>query len=107
MAETIGTERTAAGSSAHTLAQAKDIGSELIDAVRDGATSLFEEQRDRAANEIASFGEVLRRSVSSPSWTAGSEQPIGGARHDYGAVGGGVSSDPRAGYGAGPGREVG
>ena len=188
MAETIGTGRTAAGSSSRTLAQAKDIGSELIDAVRDGATSLFEEQRDRAANEIASFGEVLRRSVSSldqaggatvarytedaarqinqfadtlrhrsfaelsgdiedfarrwpmvfmaaaigagmvagrflvssaarpgepaqpqssPSWVAGSEQPIGGARHDYGAVGGGVSGGPRAGYGAGPGREVG
>jgi len=35
MAETMGTGRTAAGSSPRTLAQAKDIGSELIDAVRE------------------------------------------------------------------------
>ena len=188
MAETMGTGRTAAGSSPRTLAQAKDIGSELIDAVRDSANSLFEEQRDRAASEIASFGEVLRRSVSSLDQAGGTtvarytedaahqisdfadtlrhrsftelsgdveefarrwpmlfmaaavgvgiaagrfmvssaarpdessqpqfssargaagNEPIGGARHDYGAVGGGVSGNARAGYGAGPGREVG
>src|ERR671939_570052 len=42
---------------------AKEMGTELIGAVREGATSFFEEQRDRAASEIASFGEMLRRSA--------------------------------------------
>ena len=42
---------------------AKQMGTELVGAVREGATSFFEEQRDRAASEIASFGEMLRRSA--------------------------------------------
>ncbi|HLY47352.1 MAG TPA: hypothetical protein VKQ73_17365 [Stellaceae bacterium] len=44
-----------------------DIAAELIAAVRDNATLLFEEQRDRAAGEIAAFGEVLRGSARSLS----------------------------------------
>src|ERR1051325_8275467 len=43
--------------------EAKEMGTELIGAVREGASSFFEEQRDRAASEIASFGEMLRRSA--------------------------------------------
>ena len=189
---TMGTGRTAAGSPPRALEQAKDIGNELLGAVRDSANSLYEEQRDRAANEISSFGEVLRRSASSadpmrdtiiaryaddaarqitgfadtlrhrsldelsadiedfarrwpllfmtaavgvgiiagrfmvasasrphpstqpqvraqtaPTWESGFEEPAGGARHDYGAVEGGVSGGARAGYGAGSGREIG
>jgi len=42
---------------------AKEMGTELIGAVRQGASSFLEEQRDRAASEIASFGEMLRRSA--------------------------------------------
>src|SRR5947208_15803185 len=42
---------------------AKEMGTEVIGAVREGASSFFEEQRDRAAGEIASFGEMLRRSA--------------------------------------------
>src|SRR5438105_11112610 len=71
MAETIGTGQPASGSSSRALAEAKGIGTELIDAVRDNATSLFEEQRDRAANEIASFGAVLRRSASALDQASG------------------------------------
>jgi len=43
----------------------RDIGAELMVAVRDSATALFEEKRNRAADEIAAAGEVLRRSVQS------------------------------------------
>lgn len=42
-----------------------DVGNELMAAMRARATALFEEQRDRAASEIASFGELLRRSAES------------------------------------------
>jgi hypothetical protein len=158
---------------------AKEMGTELIGAVREGASSFFEEQRDRAASEIASFGEMLRRSAQTldenrstvigryaedaageitqfaerlrnrslgmmaedvedfarqfpaafiaaavgvgfvagrflissasrsrtPAMTQpaprpmpSAHQPLGGARHDYGAVGGGVPSG-NAGYG--------
>lgn len=45
------------------IAEAKEVGTELIGAVREGATSFFEEQRDRAASEISSVGEMLRRSA--------------------------------------------
>jgi hypothetical protein len=45
--------------------EAKEVGTELIGAVREGATSFFEEQRNRAASEIASAGEMLRRSARS------------------------------------------
>ena len=156
---------------------AKEMGSEVIGAVREGASSFFEEQRDRAAGEIASFGEMLRRSaraldenrstmigqyaegaadeitqfaerlrnrslgmmaeevedfarqwpaafmaaavgagflagrflissssrprpqtMSAPRPTASAPQPMGGARHDFGAIGGTVPSG-NAGYG--------
>jgi hypothetical protein len=45
------------------VAEAKEVGTELISAVREGATSFFEEQRNRAASEIASLGEALRESA--------------------------------------------
>jgi hypothetical protein len=45
------------------VADAKEMGTELVGAVREGATSFFEEQRDRAASEIASLGEALRESA--------------------------------------------
>ena len=156
---------------------AKEMGTEVIGAVREGASSFFEEQRDRAAGEIASFGEMLRRSaraldenrstmigqyaegaadeitqfaerlrnrslgmmaeevedfarqwpaafmaaavgagflagrflissssrprpqtMSAPRPTASAPQPMGGARHDFGAIGGTVPSG-NAGYG--------
>jgi len=47
----------------HAVAEAKEVGTQLMGAVREGATSFFEEQRDRAASEIASVGEMLRRSA--------------------------------------------
>src|SRR5256885_17229582 len=39
---------------------AKEMGTEVIGAVREGASSFFEEQRDRAAGEIASRSEERR-----------------------------------------------
>jgi len=48
-----------------TLAEVKEMGSEAVAAVRDSANSLFEEQRNRAASEIAALGEALRRSAQS------------------------------------------
>jgi len=165
---------------------AKEMGNELVGAVREGATSFFEEQRDRAAGEIASFGEMLRRSArtldenrsttvgryaeeaaeeitqfaarlrnrslgmmaedvedfarrfpaafmaaavgagflagrflissasrprsqamtpAAPGPVSSLHQPVGGARHDYGAVGGGVTSG-NAGYGGTGTREI-
>jgi hypothetical protein len=45
------------------LGDVKEIGTELASAVRDSATSLFEEQRNRAADEIAAIGEALRQSA--------------------------------------------
>jgi hypothetical protein len=45
------------------MADVGNIGSELIGSVREGANSLFEEQRDRLADEIAAFGNVVRKSV--------------------------------------------
>jgi hypothetical protein len=47
------------------LGDVKEIGTELASAVRDSATSLFEEQRNRAADEIAALGEALRQSARS------------------------------------------
>ncbi len=43
----------------------RDIGAELIAAVRDNATAFFEQKRNRAADEIAAASEVLQRSVQS------------------------------------------
>jgi hypothetical protein len=45
------------------IALAQDFGTELLGAVRDSVTALVDEQRNRAANEIDAFGEVLRGSV--------------------------------------------
>jgi hypothetical protein len=55
----------------HVVEEVKDMGTELIGAVCDGATSLFEEQRRRAAGEIAALGDVLQRSAKSLDRTAG------------------------------------
>src|SRR5260370_42597174 len=55
----------------HAVDEMKDMGTELLGAVRDGATSLFDEQRRRAAGEIGALGEVLRRSAQSIDRTAG------------------------------------
>jgi hypothetical protein len=48
---------------ANPLDDVKEIGTELASAVRDSATSLFEEQRNRAADEIAALGQALRQSA--------------------------------------------
>lgn len=170
---------------------AKNMGNQLIGAVRDQATSLLDEQRGRAADQIASMAGMVRNSVQSldresasavcqyaddaaraidafaqtlrtASWgevaeevedfarrwpvvfmasaiatgfiagrfliSSGSRQrgasaptrtpsasppattmthePRGGARYDYGAVGGSVSGTGKAGYGATPGKEI-
>jgi ElaB/YqjD/DUF883 family membrane-anchored ribosome-binding protein len=53
------------GAASRAAQDAADLGTELAGAVRDSATALFEEQRDRAATEIAALGEVLRRSAKS------------------------------------------
>jgi hypothetical protein len=45
--------------------QAREFAAELADALQDCATALLDEQRIRAANEIATLGEVLHRSVKS------------------------------------------
>jgi hypothetical protein len=175
------------GNGSRAVEEAKEMGTELIGAVREGATSFFEEQRHRAASEIAALGDVLRQSARSldhsgstsiwryaedaaseirqfadrlrtrslgmmaddveafarqwpaafmavavgagflagrflvssasrpasqtmtspmpqPASTTG--QPIGGARHDFGAVGGPVTGGANAGYGVGGTRET-
>ncbi len=61
----VDTTSTRSGSSFPGPVAPPDIGAELIAAVRDSATALFEEQRDRAAGEIAAFGELLRHSAQS------------------------------------------
>jgi hypothetical protein len=174
------------GDGSRAVEEAKEMGTELIGAVREGATSFFEEQRNRAASEIAALGDMLRQSarcldqtnataigryaedaaseitqfadrlrtrslgmmaddveafarnwpaifvtaavgagflagrflVSSASRPASQtmtptprpastiSQPIGGARHDFGAVGGPVSGGANAGYGVGGTRET-
>jgi hypothetical protein len=45
------------------FADVKDMGTDLVTSAREGANSLFEEQRNRAANEIASLGKALRSSA--------------------------------------------
>jgi len=47
------------------LDDVKEMGSDLITSARDGANALFEEQRNRAADEIASLGDMLHKSVKS------------------------------------------
>ena len=175
------------GGGSRAVEDAKEMGTELIGAVREGATSFFEEQRNRAAREIASLGDMLRRSAQSldqsssttigryaedaaseitqfadrlrtrslgmmandaedfarqwpiafiaaavgagflagrflvssasrpasqtmtspmPQPASTMDQPIGGARHDFGAVGGPVTGGANAGYGVGGTRET-
>ena len=53
------------------LGDVKEIGTELASAVRDSATSLFEEQRNRAADEIAALGEALRQSAKALDQSGG------------------------------------
>ena len=65
---TISTSRPsdAAGAAAErVLSEAKGIGSELMATVSNSANALYEEQRNRAADEIAAVGDVLRRSIQS------------------------------------------
>lgn len=47
------------------IADVREMGTELAAAMRDSATTLFVEQRNRAADEIAALGEALRRSAQS------------------------------------------
>jgi hypothetical protein len=44
---------------------AKNMGNQLIGAVRDSATSLMDDQRNRAADQIASIAGMVRNSVQS------------------------------------------
>jgi hypothetical protein len=46
-------------------APARELGAELAHALRDSAAALLDEQKTRVANEIATLGEVLHRSVQS------------------------------------------
>jgi hypothetical protein len=55
---------------------AKEMGTEVIGAVREGASSFFEEQRNRAASEIAAFGEMLRRSTVIGQYAEGAADDI-------------------------------
>src|SRR5436190_16269980 len=50
---------------ANPLTDAKKMGSELVGAVRESAMSVLDNQRNRAADQIASVGEALRRSAQS------------------------------------------
>src|SRR5438093_1012332 len=45
------------------LGEFRGMATELLDAVRDSLAILLDDQRNRAANEIAALGEVLRRSA--------------------------------------------
>ena len=47
------------------MADAKKVGSELVGAARESALSLLDAQRNRAADQIASIGDALRRSAES------------------------------------------
>jgi len=47
------------------LADVKELGGQLLGAAQNGANSLYEEQRDRAADEISALGETLKKSAQS------------------------------------------
>ena len=47
------------------MSDAKKVGSELVGAARDSAVSLIDAQRARAADQITSIGDALRRSAES------------------------------------------
>ena len=53
------------------LTDAKKVGSELVGAVRDSAMSMLDNQRNRAADQIAAVGEALKRSAQSLEETGG------------------------------------
>lgn len=53
------------GGAANPLTDAKKMGSELVGAVRESAMTMLDNQRNRAADQIASVGEALRRSAQS------------------------------------------
>src|SRR5690348_11900108 len=48
---------------ARVIADAKNMGSDMLAAVRDNAGSLLDDQRRRAADQITAVGEALRRSA--------------------------------------------
>ena len=48
-----------------TLADARELGTDLVAAVRETAAGVIDEQRRRAADEIDIFGKALRRSAES------------------------------------------
>ena len=50
---------------ANPLTDAKKMGNELVGAVRESAMTMLDDQRSRAADQIASVGEALRRSAQS------------------------------------------
>ena len=56
---------------ARPLADVKEIGGQLVNAARNGANSLYEEQRNRAADEISALGDSLQRSAKSLDGTIG------------------------------------
>src|SRR4051794_36438457 len=51
--------------SGNAMSDAKKVGSELVGAARDSAVSLIDAQRARAADQITSIGDALRRSAES------------------------------------------
>jgi len=55
--------REVEGQAMRAVAETKELGSEAMAAVRDSATTFYEEQRDRAATEIAAVGNLLCSSV--------------------------------------------
>lgn len=65
------TEQPEARSSGDAVAQVRDLGTELLIALRDSATALLNEQRARIATEIEVLGEVLHRSLQSLDRTEG------------------------------------
>jgi len=63
---------------ADALTQARALGTELAGALHDSAAALLDEQKTRAANEIATLGEVLHRSVQSLDRSGGALDRRGG-----------------------------
>jgi len=53
------------------ITDVKDLGGQLMNAARNGASNLYEEQRNRAADEISALGETLKNSAQSLDGTLG------------------------------------
>jgi len=53
------------------MADVKELGGRLVSAARNGANSLYEEQRNRAVEQIAALGDALERSAGSLDGTIG------------------------------------